>query len=321
MKLFDHWTFVAIAVFAALACTPGDEPHPEGEIIEFPISTADSRPLSIIAGRGDEMWFAEYRAPNLGRVSLDGTITEFQVEDVAEGYRDLVQDAEGAIWLSSADTPNITKRNADGTVTRFPLGELIASHLSIGRDGDIWFTTNTPILGQMNHAGTVRSHEAAVESFRSYGITLGPLGNMWCTSNAGIGHVGEATEGGEVVATTRTPTFDGRALEIATAPDGTMWFTNYLGDKITRLSPNGSMHDFVLPQEVTMPIAITVAADGNIWATTDSDHIIRMTPTGEFTLYPIPTHNSGPGGIAEGPDGNIWFTEANVGRIGVLRFE
>jgi virginiamycin B lyase len=319
-----------LATFGGLSCTPGDEPRPFVEFSEYSIETPGAVPGGIVAGQGDEMWFVEGQAPILGRIGTDGTITEFVLETSTDGYRDVIQDSEGSLWLSNARSPNLTRWEVDETLTVFPLGDLTAAYLTFGREGNVWFSTFGPEIGTLDRSGTVETYAVLnpPETIVTYGITLGPLGEIWTTSSWGTSYVGEAREApntteaavvGELVLT-RTPTYNGLPRLMTTAPDGTMWFTNYQGDKITRLSANGNMLDFVLPQAATLPNAITTDTDGNIWATSNSNHIIGMTPSGEFTLYPIPTPDCKPAGIAEGPDGNIWFTEGATGKIGVLRF-
>src|SRR4029077_10927901 len=61
-------------------------------------------------------------------------------------------------------------------------------------------------------------------------------------------------------------------------PDGNLWFTEYGGNKIGRISPAGAM----------------------------------------LAEFPIPTPGSAPNGITAGPDGNLWFVEAAMSQIGRL---
>jgi virginiamycin B lyase len=75
------------------------------------------------------------------------------------------------------------------------------------------------------------------------------------------------------------PTADSRPAFITAGPDGNLWFTEALANKIGRISTAGVV-------------------------------------TGEFA---VPTAGSSPQGITAGPDGNLWFTEEAANKIGQLR--
>ena len=70
--------------------------------------------------------------------------------------------------------------------------------------------------------------------------------------------------------------------DIAAGPDGNLWFTEYNGDHIGRITTSGAMQVFSISANGGGPESI--AAD--------------------------------PEGIAPGPDGNLWFAELGGNRIG-----
>jgi len=95
---------------------------------------------------------------------------------------------------------------------------------------------------------------------------------------------------------------------------GNLWITEYLDNKIGRISPTGTLTEFPIPTVNSEPFGITAGPDGNLWFT-ESFHsnIGRMTVTGAITEFPLPTANCWPEGITSGPDGNVWFTETSNG--------
>ena len=97
---------------------------------------------------------------------------------------------------------------------------------------------------------------------------------------------------------------------ITRGPDGNLWFTETLADRIGRITPAGVVTQFSLPFG-SQPAEITAGADGNLWfAEFGSSRIGRITPAGVITEFSAGiTPNSGPAGITAGPDGNLWFTE------------
>jgi streptogramin lyase len=113
----------------------------------------------------------------------------------------------------------------------------------------------------------------------------------------------------------------------ARAVDCDLWFTEFGGRKVGRMTRTGQITEF--PATGTLPASssggwITVGPDGNLWSTLGSfplptysgAAIVRTTPAGKVTVFPLPDGSSGPNGIITGPDGNLWFTEINAQKIG-----
>ncbi len=107
--------------------------------------------------------------------------------------------------------------------------------------------------------------------------------------------------------------------EIATAPDGTLWFTEEGLNGIGRITPAGQVTEFLSGftnnSQGNDPYSITVGIDGNLWFTEPTNGKVgRITPTGQVTEYTV---GGSPFEITAGPDGNLWFTDGlnEIGRI------
>jgi streptogramin lyase len=83
------------------------------------------------------------------------------------------------------------------------------------------------------------------------------------------------------------------------------------------LMSNGIV-EFRPPTANSLPDAITVGPDGNLWFTEyGANKIGRFNPTtNTFAEFTLPTSGAGPEGITAGPDGNLWFTESTASKIG-----
>jgi streptogramin lyase len=101
-----------------------------------------------------------------------------------------------------------------------------------------------------------------------------------------------------------------RAGYITAGPDGNVWFTE--ANKIGRITPNGTISEFPLPETGNSPCGITAGPDGNVWFTDLHNKIGRITPTGTISEFQIYEESLTPCGITAGPDGNLWFT---IGRV------
>jgi streptogramin lyase len=101
---------------------------------------------------------------------------------------------------------------------------------------------------------------------------------------------------------------------ITAGPDGNLWFTEWFGNRIGRIAPDGVVTEFSAGITAnSAPENITAGPDGNLWFTEGfGGRVGRITPGGVVTEF-----NASAGVITAGPDGNLWYTGngAVVGRI------
>jgi streptogramin lyase len=107
--------------------------------------------------------------------------------------------------------------------------------------------------------------------------------------------------------------------DVATGPDGNLWFTEWDKDRVGRISPTGVVTEFFQGIEPgAAPLGIVGGPDGNVWFTEYArDRIGRISPSGEVQELSIGISvGSGPAHITVGPDHSLWFTEAIANKIG-----
>jgi virginiamycin B lyase len=116
------------------------------------------------------------------------------------------------------------------------------------------------------------------------------------------------------------PTQPSVSRSIVSGPDGNLWFTELLGNKIGQINPTThAVSEFPNASGGTGPEVITAGPDGNLWFTDDSNKIGEINPTTHVVMeFPIPTSSSEPEDITAGPDGNLWFTEVLGKKIGQI---
>jgi streptogramin lyase len=125
------------------------------------------------------------------------------------------------------------------------------------------------------------------------------------------------------------------AERIVAGPDGNLWFTGFARNTSTgraaaaigRITPAGSITQFLLPTSIGFSVGIASGPDGNLWFTQSEteDNLValigRITTAGVITEFPTPHTWNNPFDITVGPDENLWFTESvispfnKIGRI------
>jgi hypothetical protein len=123
--------------------------------------------------------------------------------------------------------------------------------------------------------------------------------------------------GAAVITEYPIPTAAAGPAGIAAGPDGALWFTEFFGNKIGRITTGGSVSEFPIPTADSRPNGIVAGPDGALWFTEFSGNKIgRVTTAGSFSEFLIPTPGSDPTAIAAGPDAALWFTERAANKIG-----
>jgi streptogramin lyase len=92
------------------------------------------------------------------------------------------------------------------------------------------------------------------------------------------------------VAEYAVPTAAAGPNEIAMGPDGALWFTEFSGNKVGRITTAGTITEYRVPTPASNPAEIAPGPDGALWFTEYSGNKIgRITTAGVIAEYPVPT--------------------------------
>jgi streptogramin lyase len=317
------------------AALPRAESVAANTIKYFFVPSLHSRPFSIAPGPDGNMWFTDTDASMIGRITLSGEVTEF---DIGSGKRPygIVAGADGNLWFTEQLNNKIGVVDTDGNLLHeyyAPAVDARPSGITAGPDGNIWFTEMgsgediTNAVGRVTLDGTVTVFPLYACACFPIGITTGPDGNLWAAEELGAyqgestGTIDRITPDGKTITRFPVPLVTGTESHLpaflAPGPDGNVWFTEYNASlhRIGRAKPNGAIKEFTLPGDVTNSVGITTGPDGQIWVTQgDAGTIAVVKTTGAF-VKSLPTHHL-PTGITVGPDGNMWFALSLDGEIG-----
>jgi streptogramin lyase len=271
------------------------------------LTTINEYPVPLLAGSGvsglsgittgpdGNLWFTEDEAGKIGRMTPSGALTEFALPFSSCQPNQIVTGPDGNLWFTEdAATPigngqdedHIGRITPDGTITKFGLPTVFSGPLGIatGLDGNVWFTESAATL-----------------------VSPGQFRNF----------IGRITPDGTITEF-QVPTPYAEPLDIVVGSDGNLWFTEFNGQAVERITPSGVISEFRSASFIG-GLGITTGPDGNLWLTQSTgSYVVRLTTAGAATFYSTPTPNAYPLGITVGPDGNIWFSEDNVNNIGEI---
>jgi virginiamycin B lyase len=118
------------------------------------------------------------------------------------------------------------------------------------------------------------------------------------------------------------PTKGAHPHDPAVAPDGSMWFTEQLQNKLGRLDPkSGTFKEYALKIEDSGPHGLVADASGNIWFTGNAKaYIGKLDPkTGDVKVYHMPDAKAeDPHTAVFDARGILWFTVQVGNMVGRL---
>jgi streptogramin lyase len=108
------------------------------------------------------------------------------------------------------------------------------------------------------------------------------------------------------------PTLHAGPNGVAVGSDGNVWFTEWSGGNIGRITPTGVITEF--PDGYAQTNGIAPGQSGMLWFTysiidNPSNIVGMITTTGQITTFPTPAGGCPDGGIVLGSDGNMWFPD------------
>jgi virginiamycin B lyase len=276
---------------------------------------------SITVGPDNALWFNESGDFKIGRITLQGAVTEYPTPDATFG---IATGPDGNLWFTTYG--GIGRMTPTGAVSIFPapaaITEFSAWKIVRGPDGAMWFSVVQGYIGRITMSGsmTVYNVPSALNANGGlYGISFGSDGNIWY----GV-YSNQATLLGRMTPAGVITEFPGWGpFDLTMGPDGIMWGSD--NASLGRVSmPGGMVQTFPIENYYSL----ATGPDGRIWVATSPTTLGRVTTVGGLTNIPVPTivntqfgTGSMPYAFVAGPDGNLWFTEEWGNKIGRVNLQ
>ena len=201
---------------------------PTGTIVEFALPIASSYPWGIASGPDGNLWFTEFAANKVGRITTAGVVTEFSIPTAGSSPQGIASGPDGNLWFRRRAANKIGRITTAGVITEFPIPTAGGdpSGIASGPDGNLWFTEASNKIGRITTAGVITEFPIPTAGSGPSAIASGPDGNLWFTEYSG-NKIGRITTAG-VITEFPIPTAGSNPSGIASGPDGNLWFTESL---------------------------------------------------------------------------------------------
>jgi virginiamycin B lyase len=285
-----------------------------------------SEPERLLRTADGSLWATETDGSELARVLPGGTVRYYHLPELESGIAYLAEGPEGAVWLTGGgevfsvqpESGAVALDKGSGSSGNPEIG--FTGALIAGPEGALWYTSEgrpdriVRITAGGNVTGFTLGGSAEEEMD---GIAYGADGALWFTlASSGLeGDPGDAIGRLEADGNfTRRPLPDkqGHPSRIVAGPDGDLWFSEEVGDRIGRLSPGGQIKEFTLPPGVS-PTGLTVSG-GQVWFSS-AHKVGRVARDGQISEWRIAGAVEITD-IAPDPPAGVWLAD---GGAGVLR--
>ncbi len=113
--------------------------------------------LGLAPGSDGALWFVERAAAKIGRMTLDGTFTEYPLAPGSSPMR-IVAGPDGALWFTELLGGKIGRITTTGDLTEYPVSGGPVG-ITAGKDGNLYVALFFAHgLDQVNLAGQVTGH-------------------------------------------------------------------------------------------------------------------------------------------------------------------
>ena len=268
-----------------------------GQTTYYPVPTNNAQVAGITTGPDGNLWFTEYNAGKVGRVTQTGQVTEFALSWNHLGPGAITAGPDGNLWFTT-DHQIMGRITPAGVVTEFPMRGCAGAGITTGPDGNLWYGEACGRVGEMSTSGADGAQyplRGQDPSYSGQDIATGSDGNLWYLENGGdptADIAARITPGGGITKFTVSTT---GLAHIAAGPDGALWFTDVGSNSVAQLSAHGSVTEYALPPSQSSPRAISS------WPFTDPDSM-WVTAFGAHTIarvaVPTPSGFASTEGIA-----------------------
>ncbi|HEX3895544.1 MAG TPA: hypothetical protein VHW73_04980, partial [Rudaea sp.] len=238
---------------------------PSGVFTEFPIPADSglSDPIAIGKGADGRMWFTTLDT-TIGAVTANGAFQKVGLSSFVVSYIEpITSGSDNRLYFVDAHG-NIGAITTAGVTSDYsiPTSNAEVSAIASGPDANIWFAEfSGNSIGRMTVSGSFAEFPLPIAQSQPSAITTGPDGNLWFIENRcpaceidapdSIQVIGRITPSGtitefEVPSTKGKAFFDTRG-GIVTGPDGALWFTEPVNNRIGRISTSGTISEFDMP--------------------------------------------------------------------------
>lgn len=283
-----------------------------------------AEPFDIAAGADGSMWFTEFAADRIGRISPAGVITQFSVPTAGAGPYQITAGPHGAMWFTEYNTTKVGRVTAGGQVTEFsvPRPSYGLAGITGSGPGPVYGADPAGFIDTISADGSISPTRVPSAAGLPFAIARLPGGALWISEFKGYFEYSRhllsfPTRSGKPSRTVTLPDPLSNVVALAVGPAAmrTVWFADFGTGDAGEITSAGRVLFFAAGTPASGLSDITAGPDGAMWVSAQDGIIARVTTVGAVSELALPSPGSNPDGIAAGPGKSIWVTETGSDAI------
>ena len=310
----------------------------DGRVQVQALPNANSGPTTVAVAANGDVWFTEGSGNRIGRLKAEGGgIVEYPLPQPNSSPRIIALGADGNMWFSEHTGNRMGRITPAGVLAEFaiPTEASQPRAIALGADGNIWFGEFAGgKVGRITPKGEITEFALPTQNSGPRALAAGPDGNIW-VSEYRASRITRITPRGEITEYV-LPRPNSGPGDITAGADGAMWFVELSGNmdgvqadgsRVGRITMDGKVTEFELPEKSPSPINIAVGPDRNVWYTR-GQKVGRVTRDGKITEFDLGEGVRG-SGLSAGSDrqppsrlvNRLYVADGGGNRILWLQFE
>jgi poly(3-hydroxybutyrate) depolymerase len=295
---------------------PADHTVAIHSIRVFRLPEPGAEPFDIVAGPDGSMWFTEFAADKIGRISRSGTITQFTVPTAGAGPYQIAAGAHGTMWFTEYNTTKIGRVSPSGHIAEFQIPRPSYGGTAIigSGTGPVFAADPAGFIDVISPRGAVRRIKVPSALGLPFGITRLTDGTLWLSELTGYYEysrhllsfpAGSGTPSHTLTLADRLS----NVVALAAGPGTTAWFADFGAGDIGKVSGNGRVSLFATEPPLGGLSDIAAGPGGAMWFAEQDGIVGRVSVGGHVTELALGSPDSDIDGIAPGRGKSVWVTE------------
>jgi virginiamycin B lyase len=224
-----------------------------------------------------------------------------------------------SVWVTGQDYDGLLKMDASGEQTYFSMPTGSGPHglaydgsgqllVSLELDGSVATVSEAGELLEVVDVTMVVDGGSAPINPAPHGIAVDGEGTSTWFTGKRTSTIGRIDPDGWVEHF-ELETLAAMPIYLHAGPQGGMWGTELLGNKILHIDEEDTLREYAIPTRNSRPIAIALGPDDHMWFSEEAGRkVARVSASGDITEFdvPITQPNMLLAGLAFDDEGNLW---------------
>jgi polyhydroxybutyrate depolymerase len=288
----------------------------------FTLPTPDAEPFDLAAGPDGSVWFTEFRADMIGRISQSGALTQYKVPTADAGPYQIAAGPHGSMWFTEYNTTKVGRVSPNGNVAEFRLRKPTSGGTGIigSASGPVLMADPAGAIDRISAAGAISRTKVPSSFGFPFAIARLRSGTVWLSELTGYyefsRHLLSFRLGsGQPAQTVTLPDRLSNIVALTPGPAGALWFADFGANQVGEVSPSGRVRAFGDRSPYGGISDLTAGPDGDVWLTEQDGLVAQISPDGNVGELALPSPGSNPDGITTGPGRTLWIAETGADAI------